>query len=76
MEEKNNSNNNLSVSSVLKFIKFLKEKNDSNNKSSMRDLLNSVKEMQDLIDEHYEKYSVVKDSAEQWKFFVISLHFI
>lgn len=31
----------------------------------MSELLNSVKEMQDLIDEHYEKYSVVKDSSKQ-----------
>ena len=54
----------------------MEEKNDSNNKSSISELLNSVKEIQDLIDEYYEKYSVVKDSAEQWKFFVISLHFI
>jgi len=43
----------------------MEEKNDSNNESSMSELLNSVKEMQYLIDEHYEKYSVVKDSAEK-----------
>lgn len=35
----------------------MEEKNDSNNKSSMSQLLNSVKEMQDLIDQYYEKYS-------------------
>lgn len=38
----------------------MEEKNNSNNKSSVSELLNSMKEMQDLIDEHYEKYLVDK----------------
>jgi len=46
----------------------IKEKDGSSNNLSINILSESfrlIKEMQDLIDEHYEKYSVVKDSGKQ-----------
>lgn len=56
----------------------IKEKDGSSNYLSINILSESfrlIKEIQDLIDKYHEKYSVYKDSAKQWKFFEIYLHY-